>query len=181
MDTAAAEQITETNHEDEYSANKPKVLIDECRNIDENYANTNSLAEVNSDTDPLSLNILPDSSKRRLTNTESIHSWFMGKVTGIYWDDGYFVAELRDIDKGNTNIAEFDIESAFDGRDEADLKLFVGAIFAFYVFTKHGMGSPLTSTGLEFNVPYIWQEDDNEKVKKIYDEMFPEEFSSISP
>ena len=103
--------------------------------------------------------------------------WFLGKVTEVFWDDGYFVAELKDIDTGNISVAEFDIESAFDEKLDLNLKLFPGASFAFYVFTKHGMGSPQTSTGLEFTPPYIWQEEDNEKARELYDETFPDESS----
>ena len=179
MDTSTAEKIIETNSDYANAEEFPKVLNDEKSNVDENFMDTNSAPDISSDNNSLSL-IPSVTSKERQSYTESIHSWFLGKVTEVLWDKGYFVSELRDIDKGSVNVVEFDIDSAFDDKEDAELKLFSGAIFAFYVFTIHGMGSPQTSTGLEFSVPYIWQEGDNEKVKAICDKIFPEELTKIS-
>ena len=177
MDTSTAEKIIETNYDIKYSKYLRKVLNDEQKNVDESIVDTNSITDVSSHNNSVSIEAFPKPPKNRIIYTESIHSWFIGKVTEVFRDDGYFVAKLRDIDTGIISVAEFDIESAFDDENDVNLKLFPGASFAFYVFTKHGMGSPLTSTGLEFNSPHIWQEKDNEKLKEIYDETFPEESS----
>ena len=177
MDTSTAKKIVETNYNYKDVIDLSKVLNDEYSNIDESYVNTDIQPDANSDYDSLALTVPPVHYRNRRAYTESIQAWFLGKVTEIFLDDKYFVAELKDIDTGDISVAEFDIESAFDEKADFDLQLFPGACFAFYVFTKHGMGSPQTSTGLEFTSPYIWQEEDNEKAREIYDEIFPDESS----
>jgi hypothetical protein len=100
---------------------------------------------------------------------ESIRAWFIGQVTRICPDEGYFEATLKDPEKGVEIKTDFNIEEEYK-----EQYLGPGAQFIFYIATKHGRGSPTTKYGLEFITPYIWREEDNKRAKEYYVELFPD-------
>ena len=111
--------------------------------------------------------------------TEDIDQWWIGEVLEVHTNEGYFVASLRDVIGPKVeSIAEFDINTISDNTEEIEQCLFPGANFAFYVVTEHRIGPPRTSSGLQFTMPYIWREGDNEKVKELYRDLFHADPSS---
>ena len=111
--------------------------------------------------------------KLEYSKNETIREWWIGKVTKVHHNERYFEALLKDVRKGIESIAEFDFDSVFQDTAEIERTLFPGANFAFFVITEHGRGSPLTISRVEFSSPHIWEEDDNEKVKELFSELFP--------
>ncbi len=111
---------------------------------------------------------------KRISIHETLRQWWIGKVLMVNYDKGYFEAILKDLN-GVESIAEFDIDRVIEDLSEAKKYIFQGAEFAFTVFTRHGPGSPETISKVEFTTPYIWKDDDNEKVKTLFRELFPEE------
>ena len=111
--------------------------------------------------------------KSEYTENETIREWWIGKVTRVHHKERYFEALLRDVRREIESIAEFDFDSVFHDRSEIERNLFPGANFAFFVVTEHGPGSPLTVSRVEFSSPHIWEEDDNEKLKELFSELFP--------
>ena len=107
--------------------------------------------------------------------TETIESWFIGSVISVDWNERYFEARLKDYKTDIESIAEFDIDSVFETEEDEEFYLYNGSKFAFSIYSKHGYGSPITVSKLEFSAPYIWKKDDKEKVDQLFKEMFPEE------
>ena len=103
---------------------------------------------------------------------ETIREWWLGKVVNVHHGEGYFEAQLRDL-KGIEIIAEFNIGPEYEHLLSGVEHLFPGASFIFYVATKHGRGAPEIVSRLEFTTPHIWQEEDNNRVKELYRELFP--------
>jgi hypothetical protein len=110
--------------------------------------------------------------KSKTAITETIREWWIGKVLEVHREEGYFVASLRDRN-GIENIAEFDIESAFENDADVEYYLFSGSSFAFSVFTRHGIGAPETTSKIEFTTPHIWSEGDDLKLKELFSQLFP--------
>jgi hypothetical protein len=109
-----------------------------------------------------------------ISETETIEQWWKGEIIDIQQEEGFFSAYLVDLE-GNTCIAEFDIDKVFDKKEDININLYPHAKFAFYVVTKHGRGTPRTETGLEFSVPYIWRETDNEVLSTLLNQYFQED------
>ena len=145
----------------EYTKEKPQItaMIPEYQN--ESYSlETEAMEEI------------PE--KSEYLYRETIREWWVGHVLKVHKDEGYFVAHLKDI-KGKESIAEFNIDSAFEDSADMSQYLLPGAEFAFFVVTRHGRGNPETISRIEFTSPYIWKEEDNEKVKELYKELFPDD------
>ena len=171
MDTSSAKKIA-TDFEYSSQESLPNILSDQHKSMFD-HLDTSTLPKSSSDINSGSINHLPLTKTVR-PYSESIHSWFMGRVTEVSFAEQFFVGELLDIEKKKTIVIEFDIDSAFDDENEAKLKLYVGASFTFYILTKHGPGSPQTTTGIEFTSPYFWSDKDNEEVERAYHDLFRE-------
>jgi len=133
------------------------------------------ISEQSSGSDSLeSKQIIEPAKKPIYEITENIDQWWIGEVLEVHTNEGYFVASLRDVIGPRVeSVAEFDIKTISENTEEVEQCLFPGANFAFYVVTEHGIGPPRTSSGLQFTMPYIWREGDNEKVKELYRDLFP--------
>jgi hypothetical protein len=115
---------------------------------------------------------MPKTEQSQTNRPESIHKekiseWWMGRVLNVYKEEGYFEASLED-SNGIQCIAEFDIDT------ELEQDIFQKARFVFYVFTRHGQGSPETANQIEFIPPNIWTKEDKKEMEEIHSELFPD-------
>ncbi len=85
---------------------------------------------------------------------ETIREWFVGKVLEVYFEEGYFEAQLKDT-RGVESRARFDIDMVFEDRLDIEQHLFPGAKFVFSVVTKDKRVKSLTQSSMKFTNPYI--------------------------
>jgi hypothetical protein len=99
--------------------------------------------------------------KMEVSDKEKILEWWMGTVTRVYEEQGYFEAHLED-NEGVESIVEFDIYK------EIKQTVYKGSRFAFSIFTQSLKGSIDTISRIEFIPPQIWTEEEDNEVKEIY-------------
>ncbi len=112
------------------------------------------------------------------TYRETLRGWWKGIVLDINYEEKFFSAHLIDVQASIESHAEFEFSEVFDDENNIDHQLlYEGAEFAFSVFTRHSRTNPITISLLEFSSPYIWQEGDDERSKKIHKKLFPDNHS----
>ena len=116
----------------------------------------------------------PDMVESKATS-ETILEWWKGTVTDLTENKASFAAIIEDHSR-NQFVITIASSKVFHDRDELEEKLYRGATFVMSSVKRHyRKGSPTVKMYLEFAKPRVWSEANQERIRKTFSMLFPDE------